>query len=171
MYETRLFGDGKTFLEWAQKNVHKSTRANDMVGWNGAINYIPLDRDLVLLYQLEKTGQSWNVCGLHMLLWGVQETLRKDVCKISEFYRPEGSVFWHASVVYGGRSPLDFCVTNAFQAAEYEKYSKGGNFTMTWLRQTASTTNTFRESATAYMDRRTCSGRFTESRRRSRRSI
>ena len=100
MYETRLFADGKTFLEWAQKNVHKSTRASDMVGWNGAINYIHLDRDLVLLYQLEKTGQSWNVCGLHMLLWGVQETLRKDVCKISAFYRPEGSVLWHASVVY-----------------------------------------------------------------------
>ena len=132
MYETRLFADGKTFFEWAQKNVHKSTRANDMVGWNGAINYIHLDQDLVLLYQLEKTGQSWNVCGLHMLLWGVQETLRKDVCKISEFYRPEGSVLWHASVVYGGRSPMDFCVTNAFQAAEYEKYSRGGNFTMTF---------------------------------------
>lgn len=132
MYETRLFADGKTFFEWAQKNVHKSTRANDMVGWNGAINYIHLDQDLVLLYQLEKTGQSWTVCGLHMLLWGVQETLRKDVCKISEFYRPEGSVLWHASVVYGGRSPMDFCVTNAFQAAEYEKYSRGGNFTMTF---------------------------------------
>ena len=132
MYETRLFADGKTFFEWAQKNVHKSTRANDMVGWNGAINYVHLDRDLVLLYQLEKTGKSWNVCGLHMLLWGVQETLRKDVCKISEFYRPEGSVLWHASVVHGGRSPMDFCVTNAFQAEEYEKYSKGGNFTMTF---------------------------------------
>ena len=27
---------------------------------------------------------------------------------------------------------MDFCVANAFQAAEYEKYSKGGNFTMTF---------------------------------------
>ena len=134
MYETRIFADGKTFFEWAQKNVRKSIRANDMVGWNGAINYINLDRDLVLLYQLEKTdgGKGWTVCGLHMLLWGAQETLRKDVCKISEFYRPAGSVLWHASVVYGGRSPMDFCVANAFQAEGYEKYSKGGNFTMTF---------------------------------------
>lgn len=53
MYETRLFRDGKAFIEWAQKNVAKSTRANDMVGWKGAINYINLDQDLALLYQLE----------------------------------------------------------------------------------------------------------------------
>ena len=132
MYETRLFADGKSFFEWAQKNAPKSTRANDMVGWKGAINYIHLDQDLVLLYQLEETGKSWTVCGLHMLLWGVQDTLRKDVCKISKFYRPADSVLWHASVIYGGRAPLDFCVTNAFQAEEYEKYSNGGNFTMTF---------------------------------------
>ena len=134
MYETRIFADGETFFEWARKNIAKSTRASEMVGWDGAINYVNLDKDLVLLYQLEKTdgGKGWTVCGLHMLLWGAEETLRKDVCKISEFYRPAGSVLWHASVDYGDRSSLDFCVTNAFQAEGYEKYSRGGNFTMTF---------------------------------------
>lgn len=132
MYETRLFPDGKAFIEWAQKNGPKSTRANDMVGWKGAINYIKLDQDLVLLYQLKWENNGWNVSGLHMLLWGAQSTLRKDICKISEFYRPKGEVLWHASVVFGGRSTLDFCVTNAFQEEGYEKYSKGGNFEMTF---------------------------------------
>ena len=30
MYETRLFADGKTFFEWAQKNVHFLIHSHDL---------------------------------------------------------------------------------------------------------------------------------------------
>ena len=78
MYETRLFPDGKAFIEWAQKNGPKSTRANDMVGWKGAINYIKPDQDLVLLYQLKWENNGWNVSGLHMLLLGLASALSRN---------------------------------------------------------------------------------------------
>ena len=132
MYENKIFKDFETFMGWVQKNAPKSTRAMDMVGWDGAINYLRLNSDLLLLYQLERGEDGWDVCGLHMLLWGSQATLRKNICKTSAFYRPDGEVLWHSSVIYGGRAGLDFCVTNGFQAEGYEKYSKGGNFEMTF---------------------------------------
>lgn len=94
MYETKLFADGKSFIEWTIRNVSRSKRAADMAGWDGAINYLHLDRDLVLLYKLEKAGASWSVCDLHLLLWGARETLREDVCTIGRFYHPEGSALW-----------------------------------------------------------------------------
>lgn len=132
MYETYLFSDGRDFLKCSQEHVHSSKRANPMKGWDGAINYVPLSDDLCLLYQLEKSGEGWTVADLHMILFGADKTLRKDVCTIAEFWRPEGTALWHSAVCYEGRGDIPFAVTNAWMEKEYEKYSKGGNFEMTF---------------------------------------
>lgn len=133
MYDFAFFKDNEHLLTWSKNYVSVSHRAEDCVGYDGAINYVHMSRDLLMLYQLARHPDgSFEVEALHMLLWGAQDTLRKDICKISEFYHPKGEVLWHASVVFGGRPALDFCVTNAFQKEGYEKYSKGGNFEMTF---------------------------------------
>lgn len=132
MYETKIFPDGKTFIEWAQKSIAKSSRAQDMVGWDGGINIVKMDKDLAFLYQLEQRENGWEVVDMHMLLWGAERSPRKDICKISEFFRPDDGVLWHASLIYGGRRSLDFCVANAFYGEPFDKYSKGGNFEMTF---------------------------------------
>lgn len=140
MYEEFLFKDGRAFVELARKKVAVSHRANPMVGWDGAINYVNLAQDLLLIYQLEKDGEAWNVCAMHMLLWGVQDTLRKDICRISKFWHPKANAhwderdvaLWHASVIYGGRTEMNFAVTNAWQEENFAKYTNGGNFEMTF---------------------------------------
>lgn len=140
MYEEHLFKDGKAFLDWARENADKSTIANDMIGWNGKIRYLHLAQDMLLLYQMAQEGDSWVVCDMHMLLWGVQDTLRKDICRTDKFWKAKasacwhdnGNILWHSSVVFGGRRELPFAVTNAWQEENFRKYSQGGCFEMTF---------------------------------------
>ena len=110
MYEEHLFKDGKAFLDWARKNADKSTIANDMIGWDGDIRYLHLAQDMLLLYQMVREGDSWAVCDMHMLLWGAQETLRKDICRTAKFWKAKasacwseyGNILWHSSIIFGG---------------------------------------------------------------------
>lgn len=132
MYETYLFNDNRDFLKWSQEHVSSSKRAKPMAGWNGAINYVPIIDDLYLLYQLEKSGDGWTVVDLHMMLWGADRTLRKDICRVERFWRPEGSAIWHSAVCFDGRGDIPFAVSNAWTEQEFERYSKGGNFEMTF---------------------------------------
>lgn len=132
MYETYLFRDNREFLKWSEDHVSSSKRAKPMAGWNGAINYVPITDNLYLLYQLEKSDEGWTVVDLHMMLWGADKTLRKDICRVEKFWRPEGSTIWHSSVCYDGRGDIPFVVTNAWMEDAFEKYSEGGNFEMTF---------------------------------------
>lgn len=130
MYETKLFADGIKFIEWVQKNVGKSQPAYGIEGWPGEIRFIRLEDNLILLYQIDNQNAELKVCDLHMILWGTESWPRKDVFKVSKFFRPEGEILWHASVIFGGRAPTTFCVANAVHGELFEKYSGGGNFTM-----------------------------------------
>lgn len=132
MYETYLFSDNRDFLKCAQERVATSKRAKALTGWDGAIHYASLSDDLYLLYQLAKSGDGWAVVDMHMILFGAEKTLRKDVCKVAEFWRPEEAMLWHSAVCYEERTDIPFAVTNAWMGKEYEKYSKGGNFVMTF---------------------------------------
>lgn len=140
MYETYLHKTSKDFLAFSQAHVKESDRAVDMVGWKGALNFLRLDHDLALLYQLVKADDGWTVSDLHMLFWGAEKNLRKDICRIGKFWKtdgtnlwnPEGNILWHASLDYSGRRDLTFVVANAWMTEPFEKYSEGGNFEMTF---------------------------------------
>lgn len=140
MYETYLHKSERDFANYAQAHLSESQRAGNMVGWNGAINYSLLSDDLILLYQLEKAADGWSVCDMHMLLWGSETTLRKDIGRIGKFWKadgaalwnPQGNILWHSSLIYGDRAELPFVVANAWQEEQFKRYSQGGNFEITF---------------------------------------
>lgn len=133
MYEEEIFKDGKSFLDWSMGAVKESRSVGPYAGWEGDVNGVKVADDLLMLYQLKVTGEKQReVVGLHMLLFGADKNLRRDVCKVSKFYRPEGAFLWHADLDYLSGRDLPFAVANAWQAESFEKYSKGGCFEMTF---------------------------------------
>ena len=133
MYEEEIFKDGKSFLAWSMEAVKESRPVGPYAGWEGDVNGIKVADDLLMLYQLKVTGEKQReVVGLHMLLFGADKNLRRDVCKVSRFYRPEGAFLWHADLDYLSGRTLPFAVANAWLVESFEKYSKGGCFEMTF---------------------------------------
>lgn len=133
MYEEEIFKDGKSFLAWSMAAVKESHPMEPYVGWDGDVNGIRVADDLAMLYQLEVNGEAQReVVDMHMLLWGEDRNLRRDVCKVSKFYRPGGAFLWHADLDYTNGQLLPFAVANAWQKGNFEKYSNGGCFEMTF---------------------------------------
>ena len=132
MYDTYFFRDNKKLLKWAKDYTCASKRAKPYVGWDGVVNFVHMAKDLVLLYQLAKRPDGFEVVMLHMLLWSERRSLRKDVFKVAKFFRPEGEILWHSKIDYEGRTSIPFVVTNAWMKEEYEKYSMGGCFEMSF---------------------------------------
>ena len=101
MYEEEIFKDGKSFLSWSMEAVKESRPVGPYVGWEGDVNGIKVADDLLMLYQLKVADEKQcEVVDMHMLLFGADKNLRKDVCKVSKFYRPEGGFLWHADLDY-----------------------------------------------------------------------
>lgn len=132
MYDTCIFGDSKKLLEWAMNHTRDSKRAKHCVGWNGEMNYVPMSKDLTLLYQLANTDTGLEVVKLHMLLWSCRRSLRKDVFRVGKFFKPDGEVMWHSSIEFDGRADIPFLAVNAWMDGEFEKYSNGGCFEMSF---------------------------------------
>lgn len=130
MYDTYLFHNNHKLLKWAQEHTCVSERAKKCVGWNGEMNYAHLADNLVLLYQLANTHDGFEVCKLHMLLWSNRRTLRKDIFKVSKFFKPEGEEMWHSAIEFDGRADIPFLAVNAWTEGDFEKYSNGGCFEM-----------------------------------------
>lgn len=136
MYEGEFFKNDERLIKWAKSYIGVSHRADPYIGFNnGAINYVHMAKDLVLLYQLDYSNEQKKLVAgrLHMLLFGSASNLRRNVFRVQKFFRPDGEIIWHSAIDYGtNRCDLPFVVANAWQKMQFEKYSKGGCFEMTF---------------------------------------
>ncbi len=128
MYDTCIFKGNEKLLKWAMDYTCASKRTKRCVGWDGEMNYVHMSKNLMLLYQLAKMPEGLEVVKLHMLLWSERRSLRRDVFKVSKLFKPEGEVMWHSAIEYEGRADMPFLAVNAWMEGEFEKYSEGGCF-------------------------------------------
>lgn len=133
MYDFSYFKDKDRLLKWAVAATKVSRSAKPYVGFNGVINYVHMAKDLLLLYQLRQDPKgALNVESLHMLLYGANKTLRKDIVHVDKFFKVDGEILWHSAIAFDGRIHMPFVVANAWQKESFEKYHNGGCFEMTF---------------------------------------
>ena len=134
MYDKFFFPSNDSLFDYVSKYGPSWPLLNEYRGCKTPTPIGRLNDNVSILISTKRVKNQVEAESVHFILRETQKALRKDFCRITPFFKPEGGFLWHASLDYGAeRMPLDFVVANAFQGDAFDLCSKGGVFQMRFM--------------------------------------